>query len=90
VVPPARHRHLSRRLTFAVVVAFAAASVLYSNQRAEQSERRAEQIDRESNRRWCALLATMDETYKKSPPTTDVGRTMAAQVSRLRTAFGCD
>ncbi|MEU7677889.1 hypothetical protein AB0C42_24115 [Micromonospora taraxaci] len=77
-------------VTFAVTVAFAAASVLYANERAERSERRAEQIDRESNRRWCALLATYDDAYQDSPPVTDTGRTLATEVSRLRTQFGCD
>lgn len=76
-------------VTFVVMVAFAAASVLYANHAAEQAERRAEQIDRESNRRWCALLVTMDDAYESSPPSSEIGRTMAYQVSRLRTEFGC-
>ena len=77
-------------VTFAVMIAFAGASVIYANQRAEQSEHRAEQIDRESNRRWCALLETMDDAYQDSPPVTETGRTLAYQISRLRTEFGCD
>jgi len=77
-------------VTFAVMIAFAAASVLYANARAERSERRAEQIDRESNRRWCELLGTYDDAYRDSPPVTETGRTLGYQISRLRTEFGCD
>lgn len=77
-------------VTCVVLFAFAAASVLYANERAERSERRAEQIDRESNRRWCALLVTYDDAYQDSPPVTETGRTLANEVSRLRTQFGCD
>jgi len=77
-------------VTCVVLIAFAAASVLYANQRAERSERRAEQIDRESNRRWCALLSTYDEAYREAPPVTKTGKTLATEVARLRTQFGCD
>ena len=76
-------------VTFVVVVAFAAASVLYANHAAEQAERRAEQIDRESNRCWCAMLGTLDDAYKATPPRTEAGQHVAAEVARLRTEFGC-
>ncbi|MEV1331114.1 hypothetical protein AB0J20_16230 [Micromonospora costi] len=76
-------------VTFVVMIAFAGVSVLYANHAAQEAERRATQTDRESNRRWCALLETMDNAYRNSPPSTETGRTMAYQVSRLRTEFGC-
>lgn len=77
-------------VTFVVTIAFAAASVLYANHAAEQAVERSNAIDRESNRRWCALLATYDEAYRESPPVTETGRTLATEVARLRTQFGCD
>lgn len=76
-------------VTFVVTIAFAGASVLYANHAAERAAERAEQIDRESNRRWCTLLVTMDEAYRASPPATPAGKTMAAEVTRLRAEFGC-
>ena len=77
-------------VTFVVMIAFAGASVLYANHAAEQAVERSNAIDRESNRRWCTLLATLDDAYKASPPATEAGKTMAAEVTRLRTEFGCD
>lgn len=44
----------------------------------------------ESDRRWCALLVTLDGAYGTPPgPTTEVGRKVAEEVHRLRTGFGC-
>jgi hypothetical protein len=76
-------------VTFVVTIAFAAASVLYANHAAEQAVERSNEIDRESNRRWCALLTTLDDAYKQTPPKTDAGRNLAAETVRLRREFGC-
>ncbi len=77
-------------VTFVVTIAFAGASVLYANHAADQAVQRSVETDRESNRRWCTLLVTMDEAYRESPPSTEAGKTMAAEVTRLRAEFGCD
>lgn len=80
------------RLWYAVLVAFLSAlliagvSVQYANHTA--AELRKEQ--RESDRKWCALLSTIDEGYKTAPPATPGARVFAAQIAKLRTDFGCD
>lgn len=60
-------------------LATAAAALGYSaHQRAEQ------------DRRWCALLTTLDEAYGTPPgPSTELGRRVAEEIHRLRVRFGC-
>lgn len=76
-------------VTCLVMIAFAASSVLYANVRAERAERRAEQIDRESNRRWCGVVVTLDDAYRQTPPQTPAGRKIAVDIAELRIEFGC-
>lgn len=73
------------RFWYAIMVAFVAcliaagASVLY-----------ADHIQRQDDRRWCALLTDLDAAYSTPPgPTTDVGRKVAAEIHQLRVGFGC-
>ncbi|MEV5629194.1 hypothetical protein [Micromonospora tulbaghiae] len=76
-------------VTFVVVVAFAVSAVVYANTRAERAERRAEQIDRESNRRWCGVVTTLDDAYQQTPPQTPAGKKIAVDIAKLRIEFGC-
>jgi hypothetical protein len=65
----------------ALVLAFAAlmfAGVLYTRH-----------VQRESDRRWCDLLVTLDTAYRSQPPATELGRRVAAAMARLRADFGC-
>lgn len=49
-----------------------------------------EAAERESDRRWCDLLVTMDDAYRSGPPpTTDVGKRVAAAIHTLRVQLGC-
>lgn len=88
------------RFGYAVVVAFfaclaiALASVGYANHVQKESERRAELVRIESDRRWCKLLSDLDGAYNAPPPKTETGRSVAAEIHRLRTqpqpaGFGC-
>lgn len=59
-----------------------------------EAERRAELVRVESDRRWCQLLGDLDAAYNDPPPATATGRSVAAEVHRLRTepqpaGFGC-
>jgi hypothetical protein len=75
---------LSRRTTYLFVVVFASQLALtmlgiqYGTWRAAQSDQR-----------WCAVIASSDNTYQAEPPTTDTGRAMAANMHRLRHDLGC-
>lgn len=72
------------RFGYAVVVAFiacaaiAAASVFY-----------AAHVQRESDRKWCSLVITMDDAYRQTPPTTAPGKNLAASIAELRRKLGC-
>lgn len=46
-------------------------------------------VDTESNRKWCSLVVTLDETYRQTPPTTEVGRKVAVSINGLRQDFRC-
>jgi hypothetical protein len=77
-------------VSFIACVVIAGSGLVYTNYVQKQADRRstAERVD--SDRRWCALLTDLDEAYSSSPtPTTEVGRKVAAEIHRLRVAFGC-
>jgi hypothetical protein len=49
----------------------------------------ADRSARQSERRWCGLVATLDDTYRSTPPSTPSGRQVADQIHQLRAEFGC-
>jgi hypothetical protein len=73
-------RHGWRFLAVSLVSTFvaAAASMLYANHTA-----------RESERKWCGIVSTMDDAYRATPPQTPAGRKLAADIRHLRVDFGC-
>ena len=44
---------------------------------------------RQSQRAWCSLISTLDDTYRQQPPTTPTGLQVAAEVHALRLRLGC-
>jgi hypothetical protein len=56
----------------------AASAMVYANRVAHQSERQ-----------WCGLVVALDDAYRSTPPTTPLGRQVAAEMARLREQFGC-
>lgn len=65
------------------VMGLAVAGVSYTSY--VDGEREA--AERESDRRWCDLLVTLDEA--SVPPTTELGHRVAAAIHRLRVDIGC-
>jgi hypothetical protein len=61
------------------------AGIWYTNYVDGQRER----AERESDRRWCALLTDLDGAYESSTPQTELGRRIAAAIHELRGGFGC-
>lgn len=49
----------------------------------------ADRAARQSERRWCGIVTTLDDTYRATPPTTPTGRRQAAEIAKLRADFGC-
>jgi hypothetical protein len=58
----------------------------YTNQVQRESERRHQQLVRESERKWCDLL---DILTGGPSPETDRGRVIADLMRTLREQFGC-
>lgn len=48
-----------------------------------------EQAEREADRRWCLLLTTLDRAYSSVPPSTELGRQVAAAITRLTVDLNC-
>ncbi len=46
-------------------------------------------VERRSNRIWCGVVVLFDDTYKKSPPPTEVGKLLAPQFARMVDSFRC-
>ncbi|TYK45142.1 hypothetical protein [Actinomadura decatromicini] len=63
-------------IVLVVAVFIAGSSVFYTNR--EQ---------RQSDQRWCALLASLDQP--QAPATTERGRVIQAQIHELRVDLGC-
>lgn len=64
-------------MVLVVAVAIAVAGVVYTGH-----------AQRQADRRWCALLATLDQPG--APPTTDRGREIQRQVHDLHDDLGCE
>lgn len=43
----------------------------------------------ESQRKWCAVVVTLDDAYHETPPTTAAGRNLADSIAQLRREIGC-
>lgn len=68
------------------MLAVALAGVVYIGH--VDSQREA--AERESDRRWCDLLVTLDDAYTSgTPPATEVGKRVAAAIHTLRVQLGC-
>src|SRR5215213_8187486 len=46
-------------------------------------------VDRRSNGFWCGIVVLFDDTYKKTPPPTEIGRKLAKEFGRIRTGYNC-
>lgn len=46
-------------------------------------------VDRRSNAQWCGIVNTFNETYKKEPPSTQIGKILEAEFKTLQNFFRC-
>lgn len=67
------------------LLALAGGGYAYTNYALGQQER----AERESDRRWCRLLTTLDEAYQGTPPQSELGRRLADDIHSLRAELGC-
>lgn len=51
------------------------------------SIRYANYVDEQSNKRWCGVVNAINDAYKKDPPTTASGQTIAHEMQSLRASF---
>ncbi|MEU4367565.1 hypothetical protein [Micromonospora chersina] len=75
-----RLRRSWQALAVSFVCAFlaAGAAMIYANK-----------VARDSERKWCGIVSTMDDAYRQTPPQTPAGRKLAADIAQLRGQFGC-
>lgn len=64
---------------FLTLMLAVALNVIYTNRVAAQG-----------NKQWCSIIVTLDDSYRKTPPTTETGKKIAADMHRLRSQFKCD
>jgi hypothetical protein len=67
-------------------VLVAGSGYVYTNHVQRETLHRTEQIQRDSDRRWCALLAKLDQP---APATSERGREIQRQIHQLRLDLGC-
>lgn len=63
---------------FLSVLGVAVNSVVYANN-----------VSRRSNQQWCAIIVTLDDAYRRTPPTSAAGQDLAREMARLRREFHC-
>lgn len=82
---------MPQKLVYALIVVFvtsfalAVANVLYTDHVNAEAEHRNQQRAREI----CGLISTFDDAYRDNPPTTDLGRHIAAEMHTYRVGLGC-
>lgn len=82
---------MPQKLVYALIVVFvtsfalAVANVLYTNHVNGQAEHRNQQRAREI----CGLIVVLDDAYRQNPPTTELGRHIAAEMHTYRVGLGC-
>jgi hypothetical protein len=47
------------------------------------------ELNARTEHKFCTIVASVDDQYKKTPPATAAGRETAANWARLRSALGC-
>lgn len=77
---------LAMVLMSAVLVA--GACIVYTNIVQRDAEARQERARQEADRRWCALMASLDQP--EAPATTDRGQRIQQQIHQLRRDLGCE
>jgi hypothetical protein len=63
---------------FLTLMLAVALNVIYTNRVAAQS-----------NKQWCSIIVTLDNSYRKTPPASETGKKIASDMHRLRDEFKC-
>jgi hypothetical protein len=82
ISPPTQPVWYSLLVVFATSLLVAAGSVVVAVQLANKNAREAE-------RKWCAIVTTLDTAYSSRPATSPLGRQIAAAMAKLRRDLGC-
>lgn len=75
--------------SFTAVLVLAVGGVLYTKNVQDENDARYNRLVQQSEQKWCAIIVTLDDSYKVTPPSTPVGRKLATEMSRLRREFHC-
>lgn len=75
--------------SFLAVLVVTVGGVLYTKKVQDENDVRYHRLVQQSEQKWCSIITTLDDSYKTTPPSTPVGRKVAAEMSRLRREFHC-
>lgn len=70
---------------FVAFVGLAISGLVYINHVQDQGDRRNAARAREI----CGLIVVLDDAYRQNPPTTELGRHIAAEMHTYRVGLGC-
>lgn len=68
-------------------VAFTILSGLFYVDRVQEQTLR---VERENDRKWCALIVPLDDAYQSSTPSTPLGIKVRDAIHKLRSDLGCN
>lgn len=80
-----------RRFTYALCALGVASiligiiAIMYANHVGDQAYNRSQT----NLRQLCSIVVTLDDTYRQTPPTSELGRKIAAEFDALRVHLGC-
>lgn len=90
VITTTERTHLVKIYTALVVIAISVWLVVaFGWLYVGKVDHRRDAAEREADRRWCSLMAVMDDAYRANPPITETGRNIARQIHDLRGRLGC-
>lgn len=72
-------------VSVALLIVLGVGGVLYTNRTVSQQDK----LERANDQRWCKLLTTLDDAYQSTPPQSETGRRLAADIHALRAELGC-
>ena len=77
---------LSLLLSIAAITAF---NIWYSSNQSHIAYNKAVQTAQANTRQFCAVIVSLDDVYKTTPPTSALGREIANEFHALRAGLGC-
>lgn len=90
-ITPGARRWLIYSLLCATLssIAMGVIAIQYANYAIRQSQAQSNRTILETSQKWCEIIITFDDGYRRTPPTTPTGQLLANEFARLRRDFQC-